>query len=265
MATAGKHFVGIRNQGGTCYLNAILQEIFMNKTLRSMVNSIEAKQLGLLDKSKKTMKRMAILIELQKIIAFLEREQTSKSRSAATTKALTDALGLKAKDVLIHEDLNEFWLSLMHKMEGLMPRDKFIGVPYTGVFAIRTQCDECIERKESPTKPSLQQFFQINVEVKGHKGLLQYLDHSFGHYVEILQLEDGNAYFCDHVKCKKLVRAQRTWRFASFPPVLKMNLKRFSFDRATVSWNKNTDPFDFPIDLIMDKYLDGYQQSECYF
>ncbi|XP_058155853.1 ubiquitin carboxyl-terminal hydrolase 40 isoform X2 [Dasypus novemcinctus] len=81
---------GIRNQGGTCYLNSLLQTLHFTPEFREALFSLGPEELGSLeDKEKQDAKVRIIPLQLQRLFAQL----LLLDQEAASTTDLTDSFG----------------------------------------------------------------------------------------------------------------------------------------------------------------------------
>lgn len=87
---------GIRNQGGTCYLNSLLQTLHFTPEFREALFSLGPAELGSLeDKDKPDAKVRIIPLQLQRLFAQL----LLLDQEAASTADLTDSFGWTSNEV----------------------------------------------------------------------------------------------------------------------------------------------------------------------
>ncbi|EDO26363.1 predicted protein [Nematostella vectensis] len=82
-------FCGLQNQGGTCYLNSLIQTLFLTPEFTENILKLEKDELLANDQSKLGVKTRVIPLQLQKVFAkllLLEQESTS-------TQDLTESFG----------------------------------------------------------------------------------------------------------------------------------------------------------------------------
>lgn len=78
-----------------------------------------------------------------------------------------------------------------------------------------------------------------------------------------LKTEDlvgDNKYHCS--KCEKKQDAQKGNKFVSFPKILLFSCGRFVFDLNTFQRVKVNDQFNFPLNLNMNPFLNGFEQAQ---
>ena len=79
-------------------------------------------------------------------------------------------------------------------------------------------------------------------------------------FIQPETLDENNQYFC--AKCNKMCKAHKGLKFASFPYILSLQLKRFDFDYTTMSRIKLSNRVTFPEVLNVRKYLESERTSQ---
>ena len=145
--------VGLSNQGGTCYLNSLIQTLFMTPEFREMLYAWR-RRLALttsdtpdasspsFSSSSSVDDETNIPLQLQLLFANL---QLSTSR-AVSTKSLTKSFGWSSSDVFTQHDVHELVRILFDALE-----DAFIGTPnavvmanlFKGTLRDFVKCTEC--------------------------------------------------------------------------------------------------------------------------
>ena len=101
-------YVGLANQGATCYLNSLLQSLFMTPEFRNAIyNYVQSKALKEEDLVE------CIPYQLQKLFIQL---QTSKDRAVSTT-AITRSFGWTRADAFQQHDVQELLRVLFDALE----------------------------------------------------------------------------------------------------------------------------------------------------
>lgn len=83
------------------------------------------------------------------------------------------------------------------------------------------RCSQC--GKDSEASSNMEDFYELELNVKGLKSLNDSLDD----YLSVEELHGDNQYFCE--SCKTRVNASRSIKLRSLPRVLNFHLKRCVF------------------------------------
>jgi len=227
-------FVGLRNHGCTCYMNSMLQQLFMIPSFRQGLFQAQASELD------------SVLYQLQKILAGLEKSDKMFVQTKGLCSAYTNWEGqpLNPNEQM---DGDEFFNGLLDKAEeGLKPtaKSKLIEEHFRGILT--TQCigkGSCSHRSERD-----EPFLTLPIEIKNKKSIYDSLDA----LVTGETLEGDNAYACDF--CAAKVTARRRLCIRSLPNFLVLTLRRFDFDMDTMNRVKLNNYCDFPLLLNMEPY-----------
>uniref|UniRef100_A0AAV1U0R9 ubiquitinyl hydrolase 1 n=1 Tax=Peronospora matthiolae TaxID=2874970 RepID=A0AAV1U0R9_9STRA len=224
--------VGLKNQGATCYLNSLLQTLFHLRAFRQMVYETSTAQEDT---------NNSVSLALQRVFHRLQSQQ-----KVVSTKELTRSFGWSAIDSFMQHDVQELYRILCDRLEEKMKHtkvDSAISKLFEGTVRSFVQCvnvDFQSFRDES--------FYDLQLDVKGCKDLMQ----SFRKYVEVEILDGDDQYDAEgHGKQD----AKKGIEFASFPPVLNIQLKRFEYDAMRDGMVKVHDRFEFPKVLILDEFI----------
>eukprot|EP01127_Copromyxa_protea_P015709 TRINITY_DN4568_c0_g1_i1.p1 TRINITY_DN4568_c0_g1~~TRINITY_DN4568_c0_g1_i1.p1 ORF type:complete len:1084 (+),score=246.91 TRINITY_DN4568_c0_g1_i1:30-3281(+) len=229
-------FVGIENQGATCYLSTFLQTLYHIPYLRKAVYQM--------DTSKDSNERPTIILALQRLFYRLQFDD-----KAVDTKELTKSFGWDSGDVFTQHDAQELSRIFIDALETKMKGTKLEGLVskmYEGVEASIIQClnvDYSSSRKQT--------FYDISLNVKGCNSIYN----SFSQYCEEEMLVGGDQYDAGEQFGKQ--DAKKCIKFAKFPPVLQIHLKRFELCETRYGYQhvKLNDFFKFPTKLKLDHLL----------
>ncbi|AMD21987.1 HFR132Cp [Eremothecium sinecaudum] len=226
-------YVGLKNQGATCYLNSLLQSYYFTKYFRKLVYQIPT---GGENPSN------SVPLALQR--AFL---QLQRSNEPLDTIELTRSFGWDTGDAFTQHDIQELNRILMDRLENNMKGTEVEGKLneiFVGKMKSYIKC--CNVDYESSR---VEDFWDIQLNVKGLKGLEQ----SFENYIEVEMMDGENQYAAqDH----GLQDAKKGVVFQSFPPVLHLQLKRFEYDFNYDQLIKINDRYEFPERIDLSPYLD---------
>ncbi|XP_051479734.1 ubiquitin carboxyl-terminal hydrolase 40 isoform X1 [Apus apus] len=243
---------GIKNQGGTCYLNSLLQTLLFTPEFREALFSLGPEELGTLDDSSKPDAKVRIIpLQLQRLFAQL----LLLDQQAASTADLTESFGWSSHEEMRQHDVQELNRILFSALEtslvGTSGHD-LINRLYHGIVVNQIVCKECkniSERQED--------FLDLTVAVKGVAGLEEAL---WNMYVEEEYFENENLYRCG--ACDKLVEASKSAKLRKLPPFLTVSLLRFNFDFEKCERYKETSCYTFPIQINLRPFCEQTEMDD---
>ncbi|NWY28115.1 UBP40 hydrolase, partial [Pheucticus melanocephalus] len=243
---------GIKNQGGTCYLNSLLQTLLFTPEFREALFSLGPEELGTLDDSRKPDAKVRIIpLQLQRLFAQL----LLLDQQAASTSDLTESFGWSSHEEMRQHDVQELNRILFSALEtslvGTSGHD-LINRLYHGIVVNQIVCKECknvSERQED--------FLDLTVAVKGVAGLEEAL---WNMYVEEEYFENDNLYRCG--ACDKLVEASKSAKLRKLPPFLTISLLRFNFDFEKCERYKETSCYTFPIQINLKPFCEQTEMDD---
>ncbi|KAL9647338.1 hypothetical protein ABK040_011703 [Willaertia magna] len=242
-------FVGLRNQGATCYMNSLVQQFFMTIPFRK-----ELLKINTLDKypdESNMQDNVNLLRELQYMFAYLQ----DSYKKYYDTKPFCRTYKVEGQPVNCAQqhDANEFFNLFMDRIEEAL---KFYGKSnlLKQVFG-GTLLHQIIYEDKVSQRP--EQFNIISLEVKDKHNILESLDL----YVKGDMLVGNNQYFSEDLN--RHVDALKRTLIRDLPNVLILHLKRFDFDFETMVNRKVNDRIEFPHILNMEPYtVEGMERIE---
>ncbi|GAA6076951.1 ubiquitin carboxyl-terminal hydrolase 7 isoform X1 [Tachysurus ichikawai] len=225
-------YVGLKNQGATCYMNSLLQTLFFTNQLRRAVYMMPTEG----DDSSKS-----VPLALQRV--FYELQHSDKP---VGTKKLTKSFGWETLDSFMQHDVQELCRVLLDNVENKMKGTCVEGtIPklFRGKMVSYIQCKHVDYRSER-----IEDYYDIQLSIKGKKNIFE----SFKDYVAVEQLDGDNKYDAGE---HGLQEAEKGVKFLTFPPILHLQLMRFMYDPQTDQNIKINDRFEFPDQLPLDEFL----------
>ncbi|KAI8149922.1 hypothetical protein BJV82DRAFT_647181 [Fennellomyces sp. T-0311] len=226
-------FVGLKNQGATCYMNSLFQSLYCTNSFRKAVYQIPTDKDGPTD---------SIALALQRLFYNLQSKDTS-----VDTIEVTKSFGWDSSEAFMQHDVQEFNRILQDTLETKMkntPADGAITQLFVGRMKSYIKCIN-VQYESSRTED----YYDIQLNVKGCNNLKD----SFADYVAEETLEGENKYSAEGYG---LQDAKKGVIFESFPPVLHLQLKRFEYDLNRDAMVKINDRHEFPLEIDLEPYLD---------
>ncbi|TEB31291.1 ubiquitin carboxyl-terminal hydrolase 5 [Coprinellus micaceus] len=226
-------YVGLKNQGATCYMNSLLQSLFCTRYFRKAVYQIPTEH---------DLPTESVSLALQRVFYHL---QTS-DQPVGTTE-LTKSFGWKSLDSFLQHDVQEFNRVLQDKLETKMKGTAAEGAIQKLFVGKMKSYIKCVNVDYESSR--IEAFNDIQLNVKGMKNLYE----SFKDYVAVEMLDGENKYQAEGFG---LQDAKKGIIFESFPPVLHLQLKRFEYDIQRDAMVKINDRHEFPFEIDLDEFLD---------
>ena len=228
-------YIGLKNLSSTCYMNSILQQIFMIPMLRETLLSI------------KNSKEKTVLFELQILFSALKVYESQYYDPCSFVFA-------NKLNFYEQMDADEYFGIFIDKIESdiknLYSNDaenkyKDLFRFFFGIKALdELKFEDCKHKRYN-------EFFYNNIqlEVKGFNNL----DSSMKNYFKTEIMDGENKINCEECNMKRTCHKRQI--FKSLPNILVINLKRFEFDYNTMLKSKLNNYFEFPFELDMNEYL----------
>jgi ubiquitin C-terminal hydrolase len=244
-------YVGLCNQGGTCYMNSFVQQLFHIPAFKQGLLRINAAGKGNAESSELKDENARLLFQLQVMFGFMK---FSQKRYYDTLPFCREFLDYDGEPISLTEqkDINEFAGMLFDKLEHNPEAAALLANTILGKIVYRTRSIETPYRSEREEK-----FYMLTAEVKDKATLEDSLE-----LFTADELFSGDNKIEDSDTGRK-VDALRGCSIRALPSTLIIHLKRFEFDLETMNRKKVNDLISFPTDLNMFPYTEeGVQAKE---
>ncbi|XP_554912.2 ubiquitin carboxyl-terminal hydrolase 7 isoform X1 [Anopheles gambiae] len=231
-------YVGLKNQGATCYMNSLLQTLYFTNQLRKAVYKMPTEA----DDDCKS-----VALALQRVFHDLQTQN-----KPVGTKKLTKSFGWDALDSFMQHDVQEFLRVLLDKLENKMKGTSLEGtIPklFEGKMISYIKCQNI-----DYTSRRTETFYDIQLNIKGKKNIQE----SFKDYIATEILDDDNKYDAGE---HGLQKAEKGILFMKFPPVLHLHLMRFQYDPISDNSVKFNDRFEFDEKINLDPFLESHEET----
>eukprot|EP00756_Hemistasia_phaeocysticola_P036162 Hpha_TRINITY_DN16625_c4_g4::TRINITY_DN16625_c4_g4_i1::g.182932::m.182932/K11838/USP7, UBP15; ubiquitin carboxyl-terminal hydrolase 7 len=238
-------FIGLRNQGATCYLNSLLQCLFHLSYFRTGIYNMDTRE----DEDPS----QCIPLALQRLFYALEFRM-----EPASTRELTASFGWGARQAAVQHDIQELLRVLSDTL-----RDKMLlqGIQHNSIDKLfRGEHAYFVRTTDGSDYSStrLEQFYDLTLVVRGNRDIYQ----AFEQYCEKDILDGENKYQVEHDDGTKTKHpAERGCIFKTLPPVLILHLRRFDFDPQLLREAKVNDEFRFYEEIDLTRFVDPHADN----
>lgn len=229
-------FVGLLNQGATCYMNSMLQALYSITAFRRMIYNMPTTGNEDIEKS--------IPLNLQHLFYNMQT-----SDSAVSTKSLTRSFGWDSIEAGFQQDIQEFCRVLLDNLE--------IKLNNTGMKneisqMFRGKLKKIIQAKDCPyTSSTDEYFYDLTLTVDKKKNIYE----SFESMYEPEEIKDYNT---ESEYGRRVVTLSE--KIVDLPPILFLHLNRFVFDNYGRPTKLNS-KFEFPKELDLNKFIENSEDN----
>jgi ubiquitin C-terminal hydrolase len=231
-------FVGLKNQGCTCYMNSLLQQFFMMEDFRRGIMDAQAPM------EAERSRQDNLLFQLQMMFGFLRTSQRQDYDTAPFCFSYKDESGKNPIDVRVQQDAQEFFNVFTDRIERLLkstPYDRLLRNSFGGRLVNQMICQGgCGKIRETE-----EDFYTVSLQIAGKPTMKDSLD-------AYVSSETLNGVFCEH--CNKKADTFRRVVLNDLPNTLIFHLKRFQLDFETFTNQKLNDRFEFPLEIDLHPY-----------
>ncbi|KAK8803409.1 hypothetical protein WA158_001103 [Blastocystis sp. Blastoise] len=245
-------YVGLQNLGCICYLNSIMQQLYMIPSFSNAILNFNIQEEYIIPKNIPLQKKDEDqLYQLQRLFSYLRysyRPFTDPYVWCATNTYMGMPL-----DVREQQDAHEYFSQLIDQLESKLSGSSLTNLMkdiFMGNMVNTMECSSC-----HYTRHTTEPYYFTSVEVKQ----MQTLEQALKKHCEKSVIDD---YKCDN--CNKKVKLLRWSCFESLSNVLIIQLNRFTYDIYTGERVKIYDRLEFPLTLNVYPYTSAAEQnSNC--
>ncbi|XP_038672446.1 uncharacterized protein LOC119976206 [Scyliorhinus canicula] len=229
-------FSGIKNQGATCYLNTLLQTLYMTPEMKETISRFVQNPPETLDK------KTSICYHLDALFTDLGAKRT------AQTRGITRNLGMSEKDVFEQQDIEEYFRRILNEVDKESNGSFNILQIYQSNVINSMTCLKCAI--ETPEKCPL---LDIPLPIRSfeHSFNFKCVNESLREFLKITPLGGDNSCYCEN--CDEKTETETRYYFESLPNILALQLKRFEFDYYMMCFTKLHDLVEIPLKLQFQK------------
>ncbi|XP_060555692.1 ubiquitin carboxyl-terminal hydrolase 24-like isoform X1 [Ruditapes philippinarum] len=226
-------YVGLRNGGATCYMNSVIQQLFMVPGIPDAVLSTDDEDTD----------EESVYYQIQQVFGNLMDSRLQYHEPEKFWKVFKlwgDPVNIREQ-----QDAFDFFQALIDQIDEQLKKsgkEEIFKKKFQGIFTDQKICKDCPHRYERE-----ETFTALNLTVKNAT-----LQDSLDQFVKGELLEGDNAYYCE--KCGEKRNTIKRMHIKSLPPTLCIHLKRFGYDWEANRALKFDDYFKFPWVLDMEPY-----------
>ncbi|XP_067851564.1 ubiquitin carboxyl-terminal hydrolase 47-like isoform X2 [Heptranchias perlo] len=224
-------FVGLINQGATCYLNTLLQTWFMTPEVKHYIASLETD--------------VDFIHKLKSLFNKLE----SREVKSLETNELTTSLGLNVSKQC---DIEECFRNLISKLKTEVDQEHNIVEFYQIIMVLSMKCSVCANLFEDDC------FFldvPLPIRLAYSSAKIRHLETALQEFLKEDTMEGDNEPYCDH--CSTKTKTETRYYFKQLPQILTFQLKRFEAVDFWMYYQKFNECITIPLALEFHKSQDN--------
>ena len=227
--------VGLKNLGCICYMNSIMQQIYMVPTFRyAVMHADDGESPKPSSNYRYSVDDDNLLHQLQEMYTYLTFSEKMDYNPRSFCYSFKDFDG-NPINVGAQQDSQEFYNNFCDKIENSLKKTKFKYI-VSDVFTGRT-CSSVICQNCKSISNRFEDFYNLTLEVKNINNLNDSL-----HKLIVPEIIDE--FQCSN--CNQKVQIKKITSLNKLPNVLVVHLKRFYLDYETCHTKKINSKFEFP-------------------
>ncbi|XP_043944412.1 ubl carboxyl-terminal hydrolase 18 [Protopterus annectens] len=239
----GNGAVGLHNFGVTCCINSVLQTFYMTKEFAHILERFQF--LGTGEKEANTPHQLRNLFDM------MQRSKEPNIRP----RAFINCLKKNGINDYIQHDAEELFLKFLNLLNSQM-QNQALAKEITDLYTIRVyeyqQCLQCSAELKNDSY-----MYSLPVSIVNCRTV----EDSLIHFFDFETLTGRNMYLCKN--CNVDTEKTQGFLLKSLPPILNLNLKRYSIDRRWFRTMKISNTCEFAEHLDFSKVLSADKLSEC--
>ena len=243
ISTKNYGHVGLDNIGCICYMNSIMQQIYMVPTFRYAIlgcDDHEAPKPS--EYGRMSTKDDNLLHQLQIMYTYLSFSEKEDYNPKYFCYSFKDFDG-NPTNPMIQQDSQEFFNNFCDKIENCVKKTKYkyiINDVFTGRTCSSVICENC-----KHVSNRFEDFYNLSLEVKNLNNLSDSLQ-------KMISPEKIDDFKCSN--CNKNVTISKRTSLCDLPNILFIHLKRFYMNYEIERTEKINSRFEFPMNLNLKKF-----------
>ena len=234
--------VGLYNLGSICYMNSILQQLYMVPTFRYAIMGLNDNVIPKSPIEKYSPNDDNFFHQLQVMYTFLTFSEKQYYNPEPFCKSFKDSNG-NSINPKIQQDSQEFYNNFCEKLEQYLKNTKYKYIIYDtfmGKICSTVECNTCHN-----ISYKYEDFYNLVLEVSN----INNLNDSLQKLIVSETIDDYNCY-----SCNQKVSIQKRTTLCKLPNTLIIHLKRFYMNYEYDRTEKINSRFDFPMKLNLKNF-----------
>ena len=243
LSTKNYGHVGLKNIGCICYMNSIMQQMYMVPTFRYAIMGSDDQETPKPSESGRiTIDDDNILHQLQTMYTFLTYSEKEDYNPKYFCYSFKDFDG-NPTNPMIQQDSQEFYNNFCDKIENCLKKTKYKYI-INDIFVGRT-CSSVICESCKKVSNRFEDFYNLSMEVKNINNLNDSL-------LKMTMPEKIEDFKCSN--CNKNVTISKRTSLCDLPNVLFIHLKRFYMNYEYERTEKINSRFEFPVNINLKEF-----------